>query len=65
MLPISKIDSEFRIFKDNKVVIWGAGYCGKEMLSQLESVGVEVFAFCDNQESKWGSTYETLPVISP
>ncbi len=65
MIPISKINSNFDIFNENKVVIWGAGYWGRELLFLLRSVSIEVDVFCDMDSKKWGSFYHDVPVLSP
>ncbi len=53
MIPISQIDSELSIYKENTVVIWGAGLYGKKIFELLSSFHVKVSAFCDTNENKW------------
>lgn len=65
MIPISKIDNEFSIFKNNKVVIWGAGHHGTLLFQLFHHFKIEVYAFCDNNESRWGDTYNEKQIISP
>lgn len=72
MIPITKIDAQFNIYKKNKVILWGCGDIGKQMLEMLEFFDIDVYAFCDNNEALWGTTIASskenklqIPVISP
>ncbi len=46
----------------NKIIIYGAGICGKEEYNELKD---SVHSFCDSSELKIGTTFCSLPVISP
>lgn len=50
-----------------KIILFGAGNDGRHALDVLNhsKYADSVFAFCDNNESLWGTTVESLPVISP
>lgn len=65
MLSISKIDGDLNIYKNSKVIIWGASADGKRMFDLLQFFEVEIFAFCDNDSSKWGSEFLEKNVVSP
>lgn len=65
MIQVSKIDDKLTIYRENEIVIWGAGESGKYIYSALTYFGIQVRAFCDSDEAKWGQTLFELPVISP
>ncbi len=48
-----------------KVVIFGTGEGGRMAKWQLEDFGCQVVAFSDNNQAKWGTTIEDVPVIPP
>ncbi len=52
-------------YGSNGVVIFGAGNCGKELLTILRACGVLVSLFADNDRSKWGLEYHGLKIYSP
>ncbi|MGA7631137.1 MAG: FkbM family methyltransferase [Terriglobales bacterium] len=49
----------------NRLVLFGAGNLGHKVLQCLRSIGVEPLAFADNNQSKWGSYVDGVPVMSP
>ena len=49
----------------NKFVLFGAGNIGRRVLARLREDGVEPLAFADNQNEKWGTMIEGLPVLPP
>lgn len=53
------------LYKEHRVIVWGTGYYGAQMVGSLQYLGYEVFACCDNEESKWGKTFRNVPIISP
>lgn len=63
MLTFSKIDDNLSIYHGS-VVIFGSGSAGIRIYNILKSFGIEVVAFCDNNQSKWGSSLLNLPIIS-
>lgn len=66
MIKFSKIDDGLNIYKERKVILFGAGNCGMRIKAELERVGgVKINCFCDNDSGKWGTTMEGLAVISP
>ncbi len=65
MIPISIIDNELSIFKENKVVIWGTGKFSHEITKLLTDFSVEIYAYCDNDPEKWGKSHYEKPIISP
>lgn len=65
MIQWSKIDDKLTIYKENKVILFGASRTGWDVKRVLEAEGCKVTHFCDNNSQKWGTTVEGLPVISP
>ncbi len=49
----------------NRLVLFGAGNLGRNILRCVRSIGVEPLAFADNSQSKWGSHVDGVPVLSP
>ena len=49
------------------VLILGTGHLGLWSLQALRQAGIDVPAFCDNNQRLWGTTVEGLPVseVSP
>ena len=47
------------------VILYGAGYFGKDLNDFLKSSNINVLCFCDKSEEKQGRPYCGLPVISP
>lgn len=47
------------------IVLCGAGVVGRLALEGLRRAGIEPKAFADNNASKWNTTIEGLPVLSP
>ena len=47
------------------IVLFGAGGLGQRTLAGLRLDGVEPLAFADNNELRWGTVIEGLPVLSP
>ena len=65
MIRFSKIDDKLTVYKGKEIVLFGAGGHGKRIKRELESNGFEVAYFCDNNEKKWGSEFESVKIISP
>ncbi|MDR1977958.1 MAG: class I SAM-dependent methyltransferase [Synergistaceae bacterium] len=49
----------------DKIVIWGAGQCGKWLRKLLEGSGFHAIAFADSDPGREGEEFEGLPVRSP
>ena len=49
----------------NRFVLFGSGNTGRRILARLREDGIEPLAFADNGRSRWGSTIDGLPVLSP
>jgi FkbM family methyltransferase len=47
------------------LILFGAGALGKDMLIALADNNIKPICFCDNEDSKWGSMINGIPVISP
>ena len=57
-------DSEVRPF-NNRLVLFGAGNTGRQVLARLRQDGIEPLAFSDNQSTNWGKTLDGLIVLPP
>jgi FkbM family methyltransferase len=47
------------------LVLFGAGYLGKQALRGLRQAGLEPLCFADNNPTLWNTSVEGLPVLSP
>lgn len=65
MISIKEINRDLRIYKDNTIVIWGAGIYGERVQTHIKEQGIEIYAYCDNNSEKWGTCYNGIKVISP
>ncbi len=65
MIRLTQIDENQSIYRDKKVILWGAGITGKIMMELLESFDIEIYAFCDNNEKLWGTKAHGKNIISP
>jgi D-arabinose 1-dehydrogenase-like Zn-dependent alcohol dehydrogenase len=47
---------EYLSYKGRQIVVFGAGGCGKKLISYFKEIGLyeDVVAFADNNEEKWG-----------
>ncbi|MBP3199439.1 MAG: Coenzyme F420 hydrogenase/dehydrogenase, beta subunit C-terminal domain [Butyrivibrio sp.] len=52
-------------WKDNPIIIFGAGTWGDEAYSILTEYGFNVIGFSDNNEKKWGSEFRNKKVYAP
>lgn len=64
MLEFSKIDKDFTIYKKNKVILFGASSAGVNVKQILESNGIEINVFADNDLNKEGKELEGIRIIS-
>jgi FkbM family methyltransferase len=48
-----------------KVVLFGAGNMGRQVLARLRQDGIEPLAFSDNSQRAWGTVVDGLPVLPP
>ena len=53
------------IFKDNDIIIFGAGQRGKECMELLQKAQVRIRAFWDNDASKYGKNIAEIPIEAP
>ncbi len=65
MIKITKLDENLSLLRDKKVVIWSARNKGPEVLALLLHFNINVYAFCDNDASLWGSKVNEVKVMSP
>lgn len=49
----------------DNIAIFGAGNCGRELLSVLRTCHVSVRLFVDNDMNKWGLEYHEIKIYSP
>ena len=47
------------------VIIFGAGNCGKELMTILRACNLPVHFFVDNDKSKWGLEFHGIKIYSP
>src|SRR6476620_11124903 len=59
------VDIVSSVFSRGPVVIFGAARMGRAFLDTLRSNGVEVAAFGDNAQEKWGAEIEGVNVVDP
>lgn len=48
----------------NTAVIWGAGQGGR-MVANLLHGDIEIKAYCDSDETKWGASLDGVPIVPP
>lgn len=63
-IPITQIDSEFSIYRNKKVIIWGAGNWGMKLLDLFNYHKIEVYAFCDIDLNLYGKNIEEINIIN-
>lgn len=67
---ITELDQMISNFADdlekrNKdIVLWGTGKFGKTVFQTIKALGkkINIIAFGDNNPSKWGTTFENIPI---
>lgn len=65
MLEFSKIDKNLTVFRENKVLIFGASSAGRQVKHDLERYGIfNITAFVDNDVNKVGKTLEGLNIMA-
>lgn len=52
-------------FCNKKVILFGAGSCGRRALEEFEKIGVQIVGFCDNNPKLIGSKIDKYPVLGP
>lgn len=58
------VSPERRRPRMKRLLLFGAGQLGAAM-SRLAGTGLELLGFADNDESKWGTFFMSLPVLPP
>jgi len=64
------IQNELELIKDikvlynKKIILFGASSGGRRVKSHLKLIGIDIFGFCDNAESKWGKEIEGVRIYS-
>lgn len=48
-----------------KIILWGTGLAGQFTYKSLCEMGIEIFAFSDNDKSKWNTRFLDADVICP
>jgi phosphoglycerate dehydrogenase-like enzyme len=46
------------------LILFGAGGLGRKVLSRLQSLGIAILAFADNNPALWGTAIDGVPVMS-
>lgn len=65
MKGIKKMHNEiYESYKNNKIILWGAGEKGKLLSKVYCAYGIDVIAFIDKNEELQGSKYRGIPIIS-
>lgn len=59
-----EMKKEYRSLQGKDIIIFGTGSYGQMLLRELTRMGMgkDIVAFCDNNESKWGTFVENVPV---
>ncbi len=65
MIRFSKIDDKLTIYRENKVILFGAAKTGCGIKRTLERVGIQIQYFCDNDPDKWNTQVKGVRVLSP
>lgn len=60
-----RLVGDLRSQPDRPLVLYGAGNLGCRTASLLRSNGISVAAFIDNDEGRWGTNLEGIPILSP
>ena len=47
-----------------RLILFGAGNLGRMTLRKLRDLGIKPVAFADNDQAKWGTSIDSLPVMS-
>lgn len=50
---------------DITIILWGAGYRGKQCLTWLQKADIQVFGIVDSNRAKWGDKLEEVMVQPP
>lgn len=65
VLSKKEIKEQFGLYSECCVILWGCGILGEQFLRFAQKMDIEIFACCDNNKEKWGTTFFDIPVISP
>lgn len=63
--PFRKLKSQTDSGKKPVIVIWGAGYAGKNLATLARRMGIDPDLFVDSDPQKWGKTIFGSPVFNP
>ena len=61
---LQALDYVWKVLENKKIILYGASGGGENMLSILQDAGIPAVAFCDGDDSKAGTIFCGLPVIS-
>lgn len=64
-MQLSKIDDTLQVYRENKVILFGASSAGINAKRLLEKHNIQIAFFCDNDKNKWGTVLEGIQIISP
>lgn len=65
MIRISQIDGNLNVYKQNKIIIYGAGELGEYICKALQYYNLSPYCFVDKDEKKQGNTILGINVKSP
>lgn len=52
-------------YSGKKIILWGTGMWSEKFKEIFQYYNVEIYEYCDNDETKWGNFKNGKPVISP
>ncbi len=62
----TELTKQMDLYKYKKIVLWGATSFGEDILKVCRRIyNIEVVAFCDNNNIKWGNEISGIKVVSP
>lgn len=59
------IDQLVNKIQNRPIVIFGCGKYGKKVCSALDMRGIDIVAFCDNNEKLWNTEYYGIKILEP
>lgn len=57
--------AQLQDFAGKEIILFGAASTGVKALEEFENIQAKILGFCDNGESKWGTTFKGYPIYSP
>lgn len=57
MIQISKLDEKLNFYNEGEVIVFGTGNMSKIIIKKLKYFNIEIKAFCDSDNKKFGITF--------